>query len=83
MHGGSASCAVRHCDSGCCHVRAPASQPPAETTLGGPAAAPPFLLSMPPSDPQTAGRSLPEYRQPSILQALAPPLFLLHASFLN
>ena len=83
MQGRTASCAVWRCDSGCCHVRAPVSQPSAVTTLGGPAAVSPFLLSMLPADPQTAGRSLPEDRQPSILRTLAPPLFLLHASFLK
>lgn len=83
MHGGPASCAAWRSDSGCCHLGAPVGQIPSEAALGGPAAAPPFLLAVVVTDSQTCGRLLSVDDPPAILRSHAPPLYLLHASFLN
>lgn len=83
MHGGRVSCMELRSDSGCCRLRAPEGQIPAETTLGGPAPAPPFLLPVVVPDTQTAARFLSLDQQHALLQSHAPPLFLLHRSLLN
>ena len=84
MQGGGVSCAQWRSDSGCCSFRAPVDQPASETALGGPAAASPFLLfAMVRPGSQIPGRCLAVNEQPYLLRALALPLYLLHASFLN
>lgn len=82
MHGGAASCEAWRSDSGCCHFRAPMGQPPSETRLSGPAAAAPFLLAALVPDSPRPERLLPVDRPSGVLRPFAPPLYLLHASFL-
>lgn len=78
MHGESASCTVWRGDSSCCHSQAPVGQVSSEATLGGPAAAPPFLLDVVLSSSPTPGSLLLEDQQPTLVS----PLYLLNSSFL-
>ena len=83
MHGGRVSCMELRSDSGCCRLRAPEGQIPAETMPGRPAPAPPFLLPVVVPDAQPAARFLSLDQQSAFLQSHAPPLYLLHRSLLN